>query len=711
MRGKKTQAAIFMIVGLIILMGGIIFFYSTEKIQKQIEPEIKIVEEQIPVEFDPVRKYANDCAYAVAVDGLKLIGKQGGYVSMADKSFNKEPFTITRSPTESDAVIFTSDSDLKIPYWWYLKSANNCKGDCKFSSKRPDLRNTENSIEKQLERYINSKFEDCLNNFEPFIEQGFKVSKTGQVKADVTIASEDVAVLVEAPINAEIGNTNTRITQFLVRVPVNLDKVYELATKITNLEMDHHYLEKHVLNLLVAFSGINKDKLPPMSDMQFEFGSALSWQRSEIKNRITDMLASYIQLFQVDGTYNYERTIMDSELKQRLYDSTILPVANSSFSQLAASFAYLDFWPVYFDLNCKGERCVPKSANSLISFFGIQDYRFAYDLSFPILVTVEDPFALNEQGYSFRFFLEGNIRNNNPMPVDFSPLEIGSLSEASLLCDTRTSGNVSIKIAQDSKSKQPVEDAQILYTIIDESCFIGTTDSSGALAEKFPVGIGGVVNVLKNGYIGKAVEFDPRVNSPDSLQVELSPIYTKKLIVRKKNVAKTSEGWKFVDTPVDISNKEAVAVTLTRIGNENELEFSAVSLYEGSQKNSSEIEIAPGNYVADLSLMLDQRIIVPEKEECVSKGILGKECYKTPKVDFGEKSSPGQEKFPEGGLRLNFTLSADDLSTYGTLVLYVISIDLASVPEQDRVIEDLDQLAKVEDHSKTYQQAVKPAFQ
>ena len=709
---KKSQVTIFMIVGLIILIAGAIFSYSTQKIKKPLEPEIKIVQEQVPVEFDPIKKYANDCAYSVGIEGLKIIGKQGGYISFKDKTLNGESFTTTQNPTESDAVSFTKDSELKIPYWWYLKSANNCKGDCKFASKRPDLRQTENSIEKQLERYINLRFEDCLNDFEPFKEQGFTVTKKGNVKTDVTIASDDVVVVIEYHLTVERQRAKTEISQFLVNIPINLDRVYELATKITNLEIKHRYLEKHVLNLLVAFSGVDKEKLPPMSDMQFKFGSTTRWQKSDIKNKITSMLASYIQLFQVDGTYNYNRNEFESELTQRLYDSTIIPVANSSFRDLAAYFTYLDFWPVYFDLNCKGENCVPSSANSLISFFGIQTYRFAYDVSFPVLVEVQDPFALNGQGYSFNLFLEGNIRNNKPMPADFAPLERATLAEKSLFCDTRTSGNITVAVS-DAANKKPIEDAQILYTIIDESCFIGSTNNDGVLKEAFPAGvIGGVVNVIKEDYIGKAVEFDPQVKTDAALKVQLQPIYTKKLIVKKKNVAKTLEGWKFVDTPVDLNNKESATITLTRINGEGEIDYSSVANYEGKAKESSEVQIAPGNYAADISLILNQKIVIPEKQKCFKKNFWGgKECFTIPKVDFAEKSSPGLEQFSEGGLKLNFTIKPNDLENHDTIVIYVVSIDIANVPEQERIIEDIEQMGKVEDYSNIYQLALQPTWQ
>ncbi|MBI2559096.1 hypothetical protein HYW20_07280 [Candidatus Woesearchaeota archaeon] len=704
---KKSQTTIFMIAGLIILMGGILFFYTTKKVQNDIEPEIKIVEEQIPVEFDPVRKYANDCAYSLGVEGLKIIGKQGGYISLTNKALSTEQFLMAQNPTETDAVSFAKDSDLKIPYWWYLKSANNCRGDCTFASKRPELRQAGNSIEKQLERYINSKFKDCIDNFEPFLEQGFKITETGELKTDVMIATDDVMVVVDYPISAEKQDVNAKLSQFLVRVPVNLDKIYDLATKITNLEIKHHYLEKHVLNLLVAFSGVNKEKLPPMSEMQFKFGSTISWQKTDVRNKIIGMLAAYIPLFQVDKTYNYERNTFKSELKQRLYDSTIIPAANESFKNLAAYFTYLDFWPAYFDMNCNGNKCEPSSANSLISFFGIQTYRFTYDLSFPVLVEVQDPYALNGQGYSFNFFLEGNIRNNKPMPGDFTPLERASLSERSLLCDARTSGNISVNVAN-AANKKPVEDAQVLYTVTGESCFIGSTNGDGILNENFPVAVGGVANILGEEYIGKAVEFDAKAEADASLRVSLNPIYTKKAVVKKKNVVKTPQGWRFTSNAVDLNSKEAATITLTRVSDGTELEFSSIVHYEGK---AEETEIAPGTYTAEGNLILNQKIVIPEKEICFAKGIFGgKECQKTPRIDFGERQASGDEQFPEGGLKLNFTISPEDLEKSDTVVFYVVSIDIANVPEQQRVIQDSNQIGKIDYYSKTYQMALQPTF-
>ena len=711
LKSRSAQATIFMIVGLIIIIGGGIFFYATRQSQP-LSDEINIVQQQVPVQFDPVKSYAEDCLSSVSIEGLKIIGKQGGYISFSNRTLNREAFTITKNPTESEAVPFTGNSDLKIPYWWHLKSANSCKGSCEFSSKKPDLRQSDNSIEKQLERHIDARLDYCINNFEPFTEQGFTILEKGKLKSDVILSSNDVVVVVDYPVKMESQGTEIDFRQFAARIPVNLQRIYELSEKVTSLEAKHHYIEKHVLNAIAAFSGVDSDKLPPMSDMKFELGNSISWQKSDIKNKITGLLTSYVPLFQVDGTYNYERNYFNSELKQRIYDSTILPIANASYEDLSVYFTYLDFWPVYFDMNCKGERCEPSSASGLIPLvpFGIQNYKFAYDLSFPVLVEVNDPYALNGQGYSFSFFLEGNIRNNKFLDADFNPLEVSSLSESSQLCDLKTSRNVTVNVI-DSATKKSVEEASVLYTLIDESCFIGSTDAEGKLKDQFPIGIGGAVNIIKENYIGKALEFDASIDEEKPLNAEINPIYTKKLVIKKKNAIKTPQGWAFNNEAFDLNEKEKAVVTLERISDGTELEYSSFAEYDGKTKDSS-IEIAPGLYSADITLTLNERIIVPEKEKCENiVGPLIKKCFTIPQVDFGEKSLPGDEQFPEGGLKLNITISPEDLAGSGTLVLYAVSIGIADIPEQDRVIEDIEELNKIESYSSANKELLQPGFE
>ena len=59
LKSRSAQATIFMIVGLIIIIGGGIFFYTTRQLQPLSE-EINIVQQQVPLQFDPVKSYAED---------------------------------------------------------------------------------------------------------------------------------------------------------------------------------------------------------------------------------------------------------------------------------------------------------------------------------------------------------------------------------------------------------------------------------------------------------------------------------------------------------------------------------------------------------------------------------------------------------------------------------------------------------------------------
>jgi hypothetical protein len=701
----KGQVSIFMIVALVIVIGGGMFFYFTKvSTSSQNEEELESME-QVPLQFDPVQYYITGCISSTAETGLRIIGKQGGYISFTNRTLNKESIVVKNEPTESDAVSFTRNSDLKIPYWYYLKSQNGCSGDCQFASKRPDLRDSENSIEKQLERYIDLEFKSCINGFEDLETQGYSIDENSALKSDVTITEEDVIVSAEYSISARSLDASQEMERFYTVIPLNLARTYELATTITNMQSEFNFLERHALNLLVAFSGVDTKKLPPMSDMKFGFGAKETWQKTDIKNKITGLLTSYVPAFQVDGTYNYDRTLFSSQMKQRLYDSTIIPVADEKYSSIAAEFTYLDFWPAYFNMNCKGELCRPTSANSFIAIFGIQDYRFSYDISFPVLVELTDMDAFGGDGYSFNFFLEGNIRDNKEMKSDFSHLEASSDSQ---LCEVTSSAETKVNVV-DSITKQNIDDAKVLYAVLGESCFIAASENGVALG-KIPIALGGVINVVKDGYIGKYVEYDAKLNSGDELTVELTPVKTRKIIVRKKNVQKTIYGWQFIDQELDLGSKDIATVSIERINSPKEMEFSSVAEYRPGQ--DAQLEIAPGEYRLDIMLISNERIVIPAKRECVKilGGLFGEECYDIPRIDLSEGIPDDQAQFIAGGFRANITVSSLDFDKE-TIIFNALNIDLASVPEPSRVVEDLNQIGEIEAYSEQNKIALWPRFE
>lgn len=699
---NKAQATVFIIISLMVLAAaGIILYVNNLQQREEIAPGVFVAVEDIPTEIDPVNSFVLSCIDDVSTAGLNIIGQHAGYVDVSPKEFR-----INDNPTESDAVSFAPESQLKIPYWWHLSSNNECEGSCVFSSERPALRDDENSIESQLEGFIEKELPACLGNFESLREQGFEIDELSGINADVRIAEEDVVVILDYKLEVKKDDVESKLDQFFTRIPVNLEKIYNLATEITNMEQKYHFLERHAMNLVAAFSSVDENKLPPMTDMRFEFGSTSSWRKTEVKDRVSSLLASYISLFQVDGTKNFERNFYASELKQRLYDGMLIPIADPKYNDLDVGFSYLDFWPMYFEMDCKGEICQPESASSnILSFLGIQRYSFTYDMSYPVMVEISDSSALDGRGYRFIFFLESNVRNNKELNTDFIPLQTASIPQTSLLCapENRNSAEVMVKIL-DSVEKMPLGDVSITLDVGGESCYIGKTDSQGILKAKFPSGaVGSTITMLKRDYISETKPFDAHPTRELSLEADLDPVKEKKLQVRKKLVEKTSSGWTFTNRIADLSQNEEAFVTLRRLSPLEEENFDSAAAIQGTSK--SDIRLAPGKYEVGITMLQKDSLIIPSKKIRKKTGLFSEQEFSIPGVEFNENNP-----YPSGGLKLNITITEDDLKK-DTITLFAVSPALQDVPQSQRTLEDLQQSSKIDEYSKAFAPLLKPIFQ
>ena len=142
---KRGQITLFIILGIVLLSTiSIILYIRSTTVRERLTPELIPAISQIPAEARPVRTYTEDCIYKLSEEAFRKIGFGGGYIE--DAGIITDPIT----PTESDGVEYPG-SDLKIPYWWYLKSDNKCAGNCEFSSLQPPLSRTQNSIETQVD--------------------------------------------------------------------------------------------------------------------------------------------------------------------------------------------------------------------------------------------------------------------------------------------------------------------------------------------------------------------------------------------------------------------------------------------------------------------------------------------------------------------------------------------------------------------------------
>jgi len=696
-RNKKAQITVFIIVGIIILAGvGLYTAVRREAIKEELALGVELAIEEVPVEFRPVSSLVENCLTQIATEGLTKLGERGGFIDLVRYGINTR-----EDNTNSDAVQFSQGSEYSVPYWWYLSSDNECGGNCQFSIIPEDrlclrTKKCQPSIESQLEDYIEENLRSCLNNFKEVKEQGFKIEEKEGIEASVTVAENDIIAYVDYPIEAEKAGKE-ELSKFFVRLPLNIRRIYSIAKDLSEMEGQYHFLERDVLNLIVGFSDVDKNKLPPMSETKFRIGKMVTWRRSEVKENIKNMLISNIQLLQVYGTRNYEEYIFPgNSLLESLYNRGMLVPGSEEYSDLEVKFNYNPFWNIYFNLNCDGEICRPESvASDLFALIGIQNYNFVYDLSFPVEVEIYDPYAFNNRGYRFRFFLEGNIRANDVMETDFTPIE-GIFLEATMLCDEnkRTSGDITINV-KDYITNQGIDDVQIAYSSYEENCLIGSSEN-GIFEGKFPVMLGGTVSFLKDGYISYSQRFDTKLGREDRLDIALKPKLTKKFIVKKRLMTKYGNMWTW-GSEAELREDEEALVMLTRKGSLQEGEFTTSAIYLGNQTTKGEIEIAPGTYDITINLMYNKPIKIPE-----SIREYDDDKFTIQEFNLGEG-------FRVGGLSINDTFTKHDLKN-DEIVFYVLNPDIAAVPESQRVVEDLNVVSNIDELSQKYRGSLIPKF-
>ena len=693
----KGQVTVFIIIGVVLLLGLVLFFSYREQVLVGREvPEREAVIEKLPTEFEPVRPFAEGCIEQAGTEALKIIGDRGGYIDAL-----KSGMQAGEDATSSGAVIFSEGSHLVVPYWHYLKSSNKCTGKCEFSSEKPPLTREggEKSIEKQIDRYVNENLKSCLGEFKALEGQGFKITEKGTIDAQTRIAEDNVVIIVDYLLEIEKSGGTQTVSKFYTTIDAPLSKMYTFAEYIVNLEAGHRFLEKDVLNLIVGFSGKSEDKLPPMAESDFGFKKTIQWRRGDVKENIKSMMISYIPLLQVDGSRNYKELGLGNKLKDGLYNQGML-IPNAGFEDFGVRFSYLG-WQPYFDLNCDGEICRPESiAENIMGPVTLARYNFVYDLSWPVLVEIEKPEALKGEGYTFRFFLEGNIRNNEPMKEEFYPIKAVDVREGTMLCDPdkRNSGDITVTAVDADGNK--LEDVDVAFTCGEESCIIGSTEG-GMLKEKFPICLGGIISYAKRDYLGNSQFLNTKLDKEDKLNVIMRPIAEKKIEVKKIKIMKTADKWAAIDNAVSLLNSENAIINIKRKGLLGDEEFSAMADYNGSSEAGA-IRIAPGIYDISIDLYSGDRLVIPEKEKCEG-ALLTQECYTLPKVELNDT-------YIAGGARLAYEITEENLKK-DKIVFYIVNPDIAGIPVKDRVIEDLEQMGKVEEYSELYKERLKPMFE
>ena len=185
---KKAQIAIFILLGIVILIAASFLFYFNPSRESEIE---KI--SQFPTEIIPIKNYVETCISEVGEDASIFISKQGGYYNFIETFFD--------SGRESTSYHF-----------YYNKSVI------------PSLE----TIQEEFSRYLNEHLSDCLDNFSIFKKQGFEI--TGEYLNTTIIMSDKKSdIFLDYPLKITKGETYTEISRFSAVLPYSLKKFHDFS--------------------------------------------------------------------------------------------------------------------------------------------------------------------------------------------------------------------------------------------------------------------------------------------------------------------------------------------------------------------------------------------------------------------------------------------------------------------------------------------------
>ncbi|MEK6969787.1 MAG: hypothetical protein AABW48_05145 [Nanoarchaeota archaeon] len=777
---KKGQITIFIIIGILIVFAFAGFLYITKTVSKEaLTAEGEPIIASVPQTFKPIQEYTENCLNQIGERGLLLLGQQGGYIypdvvgkySAAD-------------PTEADGIDL---EPLKVPYWHY-NSVSNSENDISYSSLQPKLyakEDQEMSIEAQLSRFAEENLNNCIENYNAFANQGFEIkapaleedsSETKEIT--VLVGDQTVNFWLKMDVEATKGDASVEMNQFFIKIPLRLKHYYEVASEIAKVQKEHNFLELEALDLISAYSAVDMNQLPPTEAVTFTMVPEARWVETDVKEKVKGLLTSYVPMLRYLSSTNFYRhdyraastsaaTVSMSNLFQKNYDNTILPLETAK--GLEVNFDYFG-WEPYFDMNDKGGQIEASSypIHWNILHFNTNHYFSTYDVSYPVLITLNDPAALLGKGYQFIFALESNIRNNQIAVQGYKQPPPSTAERVSMVCDKNKRNTGFIKtIVVDSASLEPLEAVQIGFSVPEQDdCILGETDSGGIFESKYPAVYGGVAGFFKEEYLTNFYPIDTYQYKETAgagsgagsstgssgtetvgiigyavagLTEKVIPLHKRKMIsvaIKKKSLEKCitdteeeettcySQGLlATTDKPVYSYSPEQLEQVhfwtfpnIARPLNEQEKGVIILNRVGDTQPGVFNDEFTAtamviGNNEAEMEL-------VPGTYK-VTALLTSEKSLVIPEDERDDFTMPEQtmDKYLVGQLQWQekenyLVITPEDLYNSDKITFNILSFNLAGVPQEEhlRVMEDLQVMGKLSELSKTLRSELEPSF-
>jgi len=510
---KKAQVTIFIILGIILILAFVLVYtVKTEVIT--FNPE-----ELSTFQKGNVEDYLSACILKLGEEAIFKIGQQGGYLDL--------PLQIEADPGRH---LVTSPLT-KVPFWAYQNQMDI-----------PPLQD----IKIRIDNHIKDNLKKCVFEFTPFTEQ-YDFLEKSEIVVNTQILENKVVFNVnwDLDIRNKAGERVSEAIEHLAESNIKLKKTYDTAKLITEREMVEFKLEDLTQDLLAL-----EHPSVPLSGFEMSCEKK-SWDVKEAESTFREILHVNLGQLQIKGT-----DIIEYPENLPYYQSHYLWDLGEEFNQpqISAHFQYDNYtnYPYYFSVSPRsGDKLVSNSVSGMemISFFCMQNWKFNYDLVYPVVVNVRD----ETTGYVFKMGMTVHLKHNYPDRADILNFPAStSISPALTYDSTQFCEEARVPLAVNTFKKvenrfegvyfrEPLEGVNLTYNCLQYKCPFGSTEydylGKGDVAghsANVPYCAGAIVRGEKEGF-----KSDWKRIIPDPKQeVELNLIPLVKVPLEKIKVVK-----------------------------------------------------------------------------------------------------------------------------------------------------------------------------
>lgn len=466
---KRGQVTVFIVVGIVILIVfAFLFFLRGNLIESSFESQMNAL--TVPKQLEPVKIYLDACLQQKTIDAISLLGEQGGYINIPKD-------IMPRSPTNPFSNTLEIYDGAEVAYWYY-ETANGLE-----TQNIPTIQ----SMELELEKYINENFKDCFYYINSLEEDGFEIQEPTYTISDITINDNNVQLEVRSDIYVSLKDVSKNIDKHMIIVDSKLGEIYKLAKRVYEKEDEDKFLEEKTIDMLAVYEDI------PYSDTEFSCERKV-WQKSEVVEDMREIISVNIAALRLNP-------ITSSSYLEPSPEYFKIDVQKPDY--LNERFQYFTSWPLEVEVSpTKGDilvgdpltQSVPEISKFLNLFFCLNNYHFVYDIKYPVLVSFSDG-----NGFTFQFANMVKIDNNKPRQYQAEILNYEDSTEFSDNFCSNTIKPVEISV-YDYENLNEVQGASILYKCFSTTCYIGETDENGKLNANFPPCLNGFVIAQKQDY-------------------------------------------------------------------------------------------------------------------------------------------------------------------------------------------------------------------